>query len=121
VKRNTKIALILVIVSCAFWAGLLVVPFLNVSGTASAWICGGLIVAGELTFWGGALLVGRDLMLKHRDKLWPPNWFRRRPEKNDETDTEKVETEAKLHPSMSDETPPLPSQSSADLLSNGSE
>lgn len=77
-KRNTKIAIILVTVSCAFWAGLLALPFLSVSGPARAWIGGGLIVAGEATFWIGAIIVGRELMLHHRDKLWPGNWFGRR-------------------------------------------
>lgn len=82
VKRNTRIALILVLVSCGFWAGLLVVPLLDVSGTTRAWIAGGLIVAGELTFWGGVLIVGREVMRHHRDKLWPGNWFSRRPKQD---------------------------------------
>lgn len=85
-SRNAKIALVLVIVSCAFWAGLLAVPFLGLSGSGKAWLSGGLIVAGELTFWGGALIVGRDLMLKHRDKLWPPNWSRKTKSANEDTE-----------------------------------
>lgn len=79
VKRNTKIALWLVVVSCAFWAGLLVLPFLGVEGATRAWIAGALIVAGEATFWIGVLIVGREAMLRHRHKLWPGNWFSRRP------------------------------------------
>lgn len=78
-KRNTKIALWLVVVSCAFWAGLLVVPFLGVEGSTRKWIVVGLIVAGELTFWIGVLIVGREVMLRHRHKLWPGNWFSRKP------------------------------------------
>ncbi len=78
--NKTRIALWLVVVSCAFWAGLLALPLLAVAGSTKAWIAGALIVAGEATFWIGALIVGREIMMRHRDKLWPGNWFRRRPQ-----------------------------------------
>lgn len=75
--RTGKIALWLVIISCAFWALLLLLPFLKVSAGTKGVLAVIFIVAGEVTFWGGVLWVGRPVMKKYRHRLSPRRWFDR--------------------------------------------
>ncbi|MFN0199286.1 MAG: transporter suffix domain-containing protein [Planctomycetaceae bacterium] len=74
--RQSKIAVTLVIVSCAFWAGLLLVPFLGLTAAQASAFSLACIIAGEVTFWGGALIVGRDMMKGYAKYLSPRNWKR---------------------------------------------
>ncbi len=77
--RQSKFAVTLVIVSCAFWAGLLLVPFLGMTAAQASAFSLGCIIAGEVTFWGGALIVGRDMMKRYAQYLSPKNWRRATP------------------------------------------
>jgi hypothetical protein len=63
----------------------LVVPFLSTtnSGTPAtgiahkATLTTGLIIGGEVIFWAGILLVGKELAQSYRQKLSPCYWWRR--------------------------------------------
>jgi hypothetical protein len=68
------------------WAtGVIVVPFLPIANggtpaTAIAYkatLTTGLIVGGEVMFWMGILLVGKELAQSYRQKLSPCYWWRR--------------------------------------------
>ncbi len=74
-----RIAAFLVVLSCVFYAGLLAVPFLAESTGGRATLSGGLIVAGEGSFWLGALVAGPAVMRRYRHHLDPRTWFERAP------------------------------------------
>lgn len=69
------LGILLVAVSTLAYLLLLTVPLLAASVAAKAGITGGLIIVGEVTFWAGAALLGRDLIAwfhRHRN---PCAWF----------------------------------------------
>ncbi len=76
--RVEKIALVLVVLSCVLYLGLLAVPFLTLTAVAKASVAAGLFVAAEGTFWLGALIAGPAVMRRSRSKLWPSSWFQAR-------------------------------------------
>ena len=75
--RSEKIALALVAASTALYLGLLGIPLLPVDPWTKATIGGGLVVAGEGTFWLGAAVGGPQFVRRCRSKLWRGRWFPR--------------------------------------------
>ena len=75
-SRIEIVAATLVVVSCLLYVAILAVPFVA-EGTASrVGISGGLVLAGEATFWLGALIAGPAVMRRYRSKLSPRSWRR---------------------------------------------
>ncbi len=70
----------LIALSLVLNGGLLLVPFLPLAVEQKVGLAAGLAVAGEGSFWGGGLLVGREVMRKYRRWLDPRTWRRRRSE-----------------------------------------
>jgi len=71
------LGILLVAVSILAYLLLLAVPLLDATAVAKAGIASGLIVLGEVTFWVGAALLGRELVARFRHYLNPCSWFRR--------------------------------------------
>ena len=61
-------------ISVIIWLMIPVVPFLGFSVAQIAGITTGLVVAGEITFYLGLFLVGKEFLVKLK------NWFKRRKE-----------------------------------------
>ena len=61
-----------------------VVPFLNIDGKAKITISTMLFILAEITFWGGGFLVGKELFAKYKSYLNPKNWFKERPDKQED-------------------------------------
>ena len=59
-------------ISCLLWSLILVVPFIRFSGGKIAGITTGLIIAGEITFYLSIFLIGKEFLVKIKNK------FRRR-------------------------------------------
>ncbi len=76
-KFKTGIALI--IVSTLFFLSLVGVPFLSVTGKVKITLSTILLILGELTFWTGGLLLGKELLNKYKVYLNPKNWRRKKP------------------------------------------
>jgi len=72
-----KIGLGLMVLSCILYAGLLLIPFMGLSIKGKATMAGGLILMGEVTFWLGCLIAGKELMTRYRQYLNPVRWFRK--------------------------------------------
>jgi hypothetical protein len=77
-KFKTGIALI--ILSTLFFLSLLGVPFLDVENKRRLTISTILVVLGEVSFWVGGLLLGKELINKYKAYLNPKNWFRKKPQ-----------------------------------------
>lgn len=55
--------------SCVIWGMILVVPFLGFSAGKIAGITTGLIVAGEITFYLSIFLIGKEFLIKIKNKF----------------------------------------------------
>ena len=79
-QNQIRLALLLVLLSGVFWFGMLAVPFVPLP--LSAWQKGAfalaLFILAEIAFWVGALLVGKEVILRYLKKLWPKSWVRRK-------------------------------------------
>jgi NAD(P)-dependent dehydrogenase (short-subunit alcohol dehydrogenase family) len=75
VPQGRVLGILLVVVSILAYLLLLAVPLLDVTVAAKAGIVGGLIAVGEVTFWAGAALLGRELVARFRRYLNPCAWF----------------------------------------------
>jgi len=76
-STGRALGILLVAVSILAYLLLLAVPLLDATAVAKAGIASGLIVLGEVTFWVGAVLLGRELVARFRHYLNPCSWFRR--------------------------------------------
>ena len=79
-KGNWKIRLgvILMLVSFVPFLSIPAVPFLHVAAGVKVTLTTILVVTGEVLFWGGGLLAGKELVTKYKAYLNPKNWFRRK-------------------------------------------
>ena len=75
IGRWTRIGLIVLAISMVFWASLLVIPLLPLSTARKALLGGIVFILAEITFWGGAILAGKETVQKYQDRLNP---FKRR-------------------------------------------
>jgi len=67
-------------ISCLLWGLILVVPFMGFSGGKIAGITTGLIIAGEITFYLSIFLIGKEFLVKIKNK------FRRKKDVSSEID-----------------------------------
>lgn len=73
--RWTRLGLMILAISMVFWASLLAVPLLPLTTGKKAVVGGVIFVLAEVTFWGGAILAGKETVQKYQDRLNP---FKRR-------------------------------------------
>lgn len=77
-----KVGIILVIISLVVYAFLLVIPFLPVENSFKIAVGAVCMVLGEILFWFGGFLIGKELFKKYKSKLNPKNWFKKRTDIN---------------------------------------
>jgi hypothetical protein len=75
---KVKIGILLMVLSVTMFLFLVVTPFLNLEknlkiGLSTLWF-----VLGEVFFWAGALLLGKELVNKYKYQLNPVNWFKKK-------------------------------------------
>jgi hypothetical protein len=75
-KKSTKIKIGIIVILISFVPFLLipVVPFLNLENSVKIAVSTGLLIAGEILFWSGGLLLGKELFAKYKSLLNPKNW-----------------------------------------------
>jgi ABC-type transport system involved in cytochrome c biogenesis permease component len=73
-----KIGIIFIILSFVLWIFIPIIPFLSLSAAAKTGIVSGLFIGGEVFFWLGALLAGKDIVKKFIQK------YRRKKEKEED-------------------------------------
>lgn len=56
-------------ISCVLWGLILVVPFMGFSAGKIAGITTGLVVAGEITFYLSIFLIGKEFLVKIKNKF----------------------------------------------------
>lgn len=73
-----KIGILLVVLSCVLYGGLLLVPFTPYPAGTKAVISTALVVSGEASFWFGAIILGKEIVTRYRKHLNPLSWFKKR-------------------------------------------
>lgn len=81
-KKNWqfKLGIVLIIVCIPFFLAIPVIPFLDIENKTKVIISTTLLVIGEITFWSGGLLVGKELFTKYKAYFNPKNWFKKEAE-----------------------------------------
>jgi hypothetical protein len=84
VKKNWKfkLGLLLVILSILLFASLLIIPFLKIDNKYKISVTTIIIILGEITFWTGGFLLGKEIFSKYKAYLNPKNWFNKNKEEN---------------------------------------
>jgi len=72
-----KAGIALVILSCAFYGALLLVPFTPYTVGVKVIISSVLVFLGEASFWIGGFILGREIVMKYRKYLNPLQWFKK--------------------------------------------
>ncbi|MCM3720034.1 transporter suffix domain-containing protein [Fictibacillus phosphorivorans] len=65
-----KIGIVMIILSFVLWVFIPIIPFLTLSAAIKTGIVSGLIIGGEVLFWLGALLAGKDIVKNFIQKFW---------------------------------------------------
>ncbi len=73
-----KTGVSLIILSAFLFTSLLAIPFIDVAGKTKITITTILIVLGEITFWTGGILLGKELFSKYKSYFNPLNWFKKK-------------------------------------------
>jgi len=60
--------------STLLYFGLLAVPFIPLTAEERVAAAAALVIGGEVSFWAGGLLLGREIVTQYRQILDPRNW-----------------------------------------------
>jgi len=87
-KKNWQIRLgiLLMVISVPFFLFIPVVPFLNIDNKTKITFTTILLVIGEIMFWSGGLLVGKELFTKYKSYFNPKNWFKKKLKEDEKVD-----------------------------------
>ena len=75
-----KLGLCLMIVCVIAFLAIPVVPFLSIGNGTKITLSTVLFVIGEITFWVGGILLGKELLNKYKSRINPKNWFKAKSE-----------------------------------------
>lgn len=73
-----KLGIFLMIFSGVFFFLLLIIPFIDITAKAKVTLSTISLIIGEIVFWSGGLLVGKELFTKYKSYLNPVNWFKKK-------------------------------------------
>ena len=72
-----KVGLGLVILSFILYGGILLVPAMPFSFGVKALVTSALVFLGEVSFWVGGFILGKDVIKKYKKLLNPLSWFKK--------------------------------------------
>ncbi len=72
---SKRIGLFLVLMSFVFYGLIPVLPFLPLSTSTKVTAAPVLALLGELVFWPGGILLGKEVVARYKSYLNPCNWF----------------------------------------------
>lgn len=76
-KKNwqLRLGIILIIVCIPFFLAIPIFPFLDFESKTKVILSTTSLIIGEVLFWSGGLLVGKELFTKYKSYFNPKNWF----------------------------------------------
>lgn len=82
-KYNWKLRLgiIILIISFSTFPFIILTPFLHIENKLKIIITTTLIIIGNVTFYTGGFLVGKELFTKYKYYINPKNWFKKKANK----------------------------------------
>lgn len=97
-KQNWKIKLGigLMIISVPLFLAIPVIPFLEMENGTKVKLTTIILVAAEIIFWSGGLLVGKELFAKYKSYFNPKNWFSSSKNKDSDLEREKEEEKERI-------------------------
>jgi hypothetical protein len=73
-KWKLRLGIILISISVVIFLMLFALPFLSITMTVKIALTTAFLVAGEVLFWLGIVLIGKDVYLKFKDRLRSGEW-----------------------------------------------
>jgi hypothetical protein len=83
-KWKFRLGIILIFVSVMIFLMLFALPFLSMDLKIKIGLSTSFIIAGEVAFWIGIILIGKEVYLKLKAKLLSGEWLEKK--KNDDID-----------------------------------
>lgn len=77
-KWKFKFGIILISTSVVFFLIIFALPFISMDTKVKIALSTTLIVVGELSFWVGTILIGKDVYLKFKEKLKSGEWLEKK-------------------------------------------
>ncbi len=79
-KKNwqIKLGIFLMLFSGVFFAATFIIPLFDLPTKTKVIASTTSFILMEVVFWGGGLLVGKELFRKYKSKLNPKNWFKKK-------------------------------------------
>jgi hypothetical protein len=74
-KWKLKLGILLISISVVSFLILFALPFVSMDMKVKIALSTTLIVAGEVCFWAGTILIGKDVYLKFKEKLKSGEWL----------------------------------------------
>ncbi|MDO9067903.1 MAG: transporter suffix domain-containing protein [Deltaproteobacteria bacterium] len=77
-SRQFKLGIILIVLSSLLYASLIVIPFLSIPVSTKLGVTPVIVIVGEIIFWIGGLLVGKEILVKYKQYFNPINWGKKK-------------------------------------------
>jgi len=79
-KLKFRFGIILISISVTLFLVIFVLPFVSMDTKVKIALSTSLVVAGEVCFWVGTILIGKDVYLKFKEKLKSGEWLEKKKE-----------------------------------------
>ncbi len=78
-KKNwiIRVGIFLIIFCIPFFLFIPIIPFLEMEGKTKITLSTISLIIGEVMFWVGGILVGKELFRKYKSYFNPKNWFKK--------------------------------------------
>jgi len=80
-----KLGIVLLIICVIAFLAIPVVPFLDLENSVKITLSTVLLVIGEISFWTGGLLLGKELFSKYKAWFNPKNWSKSKSDNKENT------------------------------------
>jgi len=92
-----KSGIFLIVVSTLLFTCLAAVPFMGFNSKIKISITTVILIAGEITFWVGGILVGKELFTKYKAYFNPLNWFNKAKTSRTVESSTTIQTEVEIN------------------------
>jgi hypothetical protein len=82
-KLKFRLGIILIFISVLFFLIIFALPFISINLKAKVTLTTTLIVVGEVSFWVGTILIGKEVYKKFMAKLKSGEWLEKKKEDKD--------------------------------------
>ena len=77
-SKPRKLGISLVILSFILYGFILLVPFIPYSTSIKVTISSVLAILGEISFWVGGIILGKEVIARYKKYISPFSWFKKK-------------------------------------------